>query len=246
MSPGVSFSASLDNARSRAGGTGIVVAAGPGSRSLASRKRARTSSAAPQYGRQRPDGGARRRRQAPRAARRRTSCGGLSNRPGPRMWYVARSPMLRCCCRCLVLLLLVAVVTGFPARPLEAATRPFADIVDAAARRHGVDPSLVHAIIAVESGYRATAQSPAGAQGLMQLMPGTQRQLGVSDAFDPQQNVDAGVAYLQRLTDEFGDRTGSCRVQRRARRRAALQRHPAVQGDARLRAGRSRPRPTRC
>ncbi|MCY4076507.1 MAG: transglycosylase SLT domain-containing protein [Acidobacteria bacterium] len=112
--------------------------------------------------------------------------------------------MSRFWCRCLVLLLLVAVATGLPARPLEAGTRPFADIVDAAARRHGIDPSLVHAVIAVESGYRANAQSPAGAQGLMQLMPGTQRQLGVSDAFDPRQNVDAGVAYLHRLTDEFG------------------------------------------
>ena len=112
--------------------------------------------------------------------------------------------MSRFCCRCLVLLLLVAVAAGYAARPLEAGTRPFADLVEAAARRHGVDPSLVHAVIAVESGYRANAQSPAGAQGLMQLMPGTQRQLGVSDAFDPQQNVDAGVAYLHRLTDEFG------------------------------------------
>ena len=104
--------------------------------------------------------------------------------------------------RCLVFLLLAAA--GFLARPAEAARRPFADIVAAAAERHGVDPDLVHAVIAVESGYRATAQSPAGAQGLMQLMPGTQRDLGVSDAFDPRQNVDAGVAYLRRLTDEFG------------------------------------------
>ena len=104
--------------------------------------------------------------------------------------------------RCLVFLLLAAA--GFLARPAEAAKRPFADIVDSAARRHGVDPDLVHAVIAVESGYRATAQSPAGAQGLMQLMPGTQRDLGVSDAFDPSQNVAAGVAYLRRLTDEFG------------------------------------------
>ena len=104
--------------------------------------------------------------------------------------------------RCLVFLLLAAA--GFFARPAEAARRPFADIVAAAAGRHGVDPDLVHAVIAVESGYRATAQSPAGAQGLMQLMPGTQRDLGVSDAFDPRQNVDAGVAYLRRLTDEFG------------------------------------------
>ncbi len=112
--------------------------------------------------------------------------------------------MPRCCRRCLVRLLLVAVAAGFLAPPAEAGKRPFADIVNAAAHRHGVDPSLVHAVIAVESGYRANAQSPAGAQGLMQLMPGTQRQLGVSDAFDPQQNVDAGVAYLRRLTDEFG------------------------------------------
>ncbi len=65
-------------------------------------------------------------------------------------------------------------------------------------------PDLVHAVIAVESAYRATAQSPAGAQGLMQLMPGTQHDLGVADVFDPRQNVDAGVAYLRRLTDEFG------------------------------------------
>ena len=112
-------------------------------------------------------------------------------------------PPSRSACRCLVLLLLVADA-GFLARPAEAAKRPFADIVDAAARRHGVDADLVHAVIAVESGYRATARSPAGAQGLMQLMPGTQRDLGVADAFDPRQNVDAGVTYLRRLTDEFG------------------------------------------
>ena len=105
--------------------------------------------------------------------------------------------------RCFVVLLLVAAA-GLLARPAEASKRLFAGIVDAAAERHGVDPDLVHAVIAVESGYRATAQSPAGAQGLMQLMPGTQRDLGVADAFDPRQNVDAGVAYLRRLTDEFG------------------------------------------
>ncbi len=105
--------------------------------------------------------------------------------------------------RCFVVLLLVAAA-GLLARPAEASKRPFAGIVDSAARRHGVDPDLVHAVIAVESGYRATTQSPAGAQGLMQLMPGTQRDLGVADAFDPRQNVDAGVAYLRRLTDEFG------------------------------------------
>ena len=104
----------------------------------------------------------------------------------------------------LVFLLLAAAGSCFLTLPAEAAELPFADLVDTVARRHGVDPDLVHAVIAVESGYRASAQSRAGAQGLMQLMPGTQRDFGVSDAFDPRQNVDAGVAYLRRLTDEFG------------------------------------------
>ena len=72
----------------------------------------------------------------------------------------------RLCCRCLVFLPVV-VGAGFLAPLAEAAaTRPFADIVDDAARRHGVDADLVHAVIAVESGYRASAQSPAGAQGM--------------------------------------------------------------------------------
>ncbi len=92
---------------------------------------------------------------------------------------------------CLVLLLLVAGATGLLARPAEASKRPFAGIVDSAARRHGIDPDLVHAVIAVESGYRATAQSPAGAQGLMQLMPGTQRDLGVADARPASERSDA-------------------------------------------------------
>ena len=103
-----------------------------------------------------------------------------------------------------VLLLLAAAGSCLLTFPAEATELPFADLVDTAARRHSVDPDLVHAVIAVESGYRASAQSRAGAQGLMQLMPGTQRDFGVSDAFDPRQNVDAGVAYLRRLTDEFG------------------------------------------
>ena len=87
------------------------------------------------------------------------------------MWNGARLPMSpsRFACRRLVFLLVVGA--GFLAPPAEAATRPFADIVDAAARRHGVDPHLVHAVIAVESGYRPSAQSPAGAQRLA-LWPG--------------------------------------------------------------------------
>ena len=81
---------------------------------------------------------------------------------------------------------------------------PYAELVAAAAERYRVDPALVHAVIAIESGYRRTAVSPAGAAGLMQLMPATQADYRVSDPFDASQNIDAGVAYLRRLIDEFG------------------------------------------
>ena len=81
---------------------------------------------------------------------------------------------------------------------------PYRDLVEDAAARHRVDPLLVHAVIAVESAHRRDAVSPAGAEGLMQLMPRTARMLGVSDPFDPRENVEAGVAYLRRLHDEFG------------------------------------------
>ncbi|AOY90739.1 hypothetical protein BKK79_02090 [Cupriavidus sp. USMAA2-4] len=65
--------------------------------------------------------------------------------------------------------------------------------------RHGVDPSLVKAVIEVESGFRARSLSPKGAMGVMQLMPDTARQFGARDPFDPAQNIDAGVQYLKML-----------------------------------------------
>lgn len=67
------------------------------------------------------------------------------------------------------------------------------------ARKHGLDPALVLAVIAVESAFQPAAVSPKGAQGLMQLMPGTARELGVTDALDPAQNVDGGARYLRAL-----------------------------------------------
>lgn len=85
-----------------------------------------------------------------------------------------------------------------------AAALPYGRLVEDVASRHRVDPLLVHAVIAVESQHRPDAVSPAGAQGLMQLMPGTARMLGVADPFDPRANVEGGVAYLRRLADEFG------------------------------------------
>jgi len=72
-----------------------------------------------------------------------------------------------------------------------------------AARRHGLDPDLVVAVAAVESGFRPTAVSPKGAQGVMQLMPGTARDLGVTDPLDAAANVDGGTRYLRDLLARF-------------------------------------------
>ena len=66
-----------------------------------------------------------------------------------------------------------------------------------------ISPALVLAVIAVESAGRVRAVSHAGAQGLMQLMPATARRFGVSDSFDPRQNISGGVAYLEWLMEEF-------------------------------------------
>jgi len=75
--------------------------------------------------------------------------------------------------------------------------------IEQSARKHGVDPNLVRAIIKVESNFNPGAVSSKGAMGLMQLMPHTARQLSVSNPFDAQQNVDAGVRHLKHLLTDF-------------------------------------------
>jgi len=87
--------------------------------------------------------------------------------------------------------------------PSEAAVRRFAPIVSRAARVHGVDEALVHAVIFAESSYDPDAISPAGASGLMQLMPATAAHYGVRDLFDPAQNVSGGVRFLRDLLARF-------------------------------------------
>jgi hypothetical protein len=101
-----------------------------------------------------------------------------------------------------------SLVRGFvPDEVLDELDVPGGDVralAAAAARRHGLDPELVLAVVAVESGFRPQAVSPKGAQGLMQLMPKTASELGVADAFDPEQNLDGGVRHLGSLLSLYG------------------------------------------
>ncbi len=83
----------------------------------------------------------------------------------------------------------------------------FAQPVLQASQQYGVDPALVRAIIHAESAFRVAAKSHKGAVGLMQLMPKTAEELGVSDRLDPQQNIQGGVKYLSQLLARFDGNT---------------------------------------
>jgi hypothetical protein len=76
-------------------------------------------------------------------------------------------------------------------------------LVREAAERHNVDPALVRAVIETESNWNPAATSRKGAVGLMQLIPTTAQRFGVNDAYNPQQNVDAGVRYLKTLLERY-------------------------------------------
>lgn len=86
-----------------------------------------------------------------------------------------------------------------------AAGTPYGSLVQAAADRYGVDPALVQAVMETESGGDPQARSPAGAAGLMQLMPSTAEALGVTDPYDPAQSIDAGSRYLASQLRRLGD-----------------------------------------
>jgi soluble lytic murein transglycosylase-like protein len=101
--------------------------------------------------------------------------------------------------------------TGKLVRTMVAPAKPAGEDADVrglvaeAARNFDVNPLLVDSVIQVESNYNPFAVSPKGAQGLMQLMPSTAQRFGVTDSFDPKQNIEAGVRYLKFLQDTFQD-----------------------------------------
>jgi soluble lytic murein transglycosylase-like protein len=90
-----------------------------------------------------------------------------------------------------------------PSSPLGSGKEWLEPIIAKASSRYGVETGLIKAVIKAESNFNPTAVSSAGARGLMQLMPGTARSLGVNDSFDPEQNVMAGTRFLRDLLDRY-------------------------------------------
>jgi soluble lytic murein transglycosylase len=88
---------------------------------------------------------------------------------------------------------------------LTAGKRRHAAMIATVAAEYRLAPELLHAVVQVESGYNAAAISSKGAIGLMQLMPGTARRLGVADSLDPLDNLRGGARYLRELLDRFGE-----------------------------------------
>lgn len=127
---------------------------------------------------------------------------------GPAAISGAMAPLLEPALRGTAAVQSYAPVGDVGAPPGPGAREDHTAIAHRVSQEHGVNPRLVMAIIAQESGGNARAVSPAGAQGLMQLMPPTAATLGVQDPFDPEQNIRGGVTFLKWLLDKYnGDET---------------------------------------
>ncbi|WP_082820832.1 lytic transglycosylase domain-containing protein [Fictibacillus phosphorivorans] len=94
-------------------------------------------------------------------------------------------------------------VTSISSEKLNIPSKKLDELIQNTASKFGVDPHLIRSVIKHESNFKTTAQSHAGAQGLMQLMPATAKSLGVTNPFDPVQNVEAGTKYLKMMLDKY-------------------------------------------
>ena len=96
-----------------------------------------------------------------------------------------------------------AILPGLKLATPKASPEEVADAIGSASSRYRLDPDFVSSVVSAESNYNSHAISPKGAQGLMQLMPGTASQLGVDNPFDPAKNADGGARYLRMLLERF-------------------------------------------
>ena len=96
-----------------------------------------------------------------------------------------------------------AAVVSLDQQPQMIAAQPYAELVSAAATANQLPAALLHAVIKTESAYNPSAVSAKGAGGLMQLMPETAREMGVTDVYDPKANIQGGARYLKRLMTLF-------------------------------------------
>ncbi|MFT8709371.1 MAG: lytic transglycosylase domain-containing protein [Sporolactobacillus sp.] len=97
--------------------------------------------------------------------------------------------------------------TASPAETTAAPSGNYDATIQQMAEKYGVSPALIQAVIDTESGGNKDAVSSVGAQGLMQLMPATAKALGVTQAFDPSENIEGGTKYLKQLLNEFQGNT---------------------------------------
>jgi hypothetical protein len=97
---------------------------------------------------------------------------------------------------------IIKMLNGGPRRYMR-----FNDIISKAANTHGLDPDLIRAVIMVESAFHVNAESHKGARGLMQLMPQTAKEMGVTNIYNPSQNINGGTKYLKYLMKLFKNDT---------------------------------------
>ncbi len=96
-----------------------------------------------------------------------------------------------------------AVTVARSVKPQSLKPQELNEVINSISDRHHLDPDFINSVIHAESGFNQRAVSPKGAQGLMQLMPGTASKLGVSNSFDPRANVEGGTRYLSELLQRY-------------------------------------------